>query len=312
MKWSTELVNQLVELVTYFRSHSIGWVLEVIGDIYTKKHGKGHYSMKLRNPEDELRIGEAEYKLAYMCELADAKTKRNVYQSFCYILSSSIFEMMMKAGTKQTGDFRVAYINLILKELFPLDNTPIEPKGSNLSNKLYSDEKYLMVLGMATQITMVIMLLANDSLYRGRFENMILVSSSANFDISICNARQGREIRNVLGSTRLIFMKILFILAYEMHREVLEEIRNETNSKCAFLSKKWFSNLYYFFSLRNTIVIILLFRIEMDISETYFEMKDFGNCENFSSLDNISLSYILFQFFQRCIYTVVHITMFQV
>jgi len=231
MKWSTEMVNQLVELVTYFRSHSIGWVLEVIGDSYTKKHGKLSYSMKIKNPEDEARIGEAEYKLAYMCELADAKTKRNVYQCFSSIISTSIFEMMMKAGIKSVGDFRLSYVNLILKEIFPINGYPV-----------YTNEKYLIVLGMATQITMSIMLLANDSLYRCRFESMILVSSSDNFDISICNAKQGREIRNVLGSHRLIFMKILFILAYEMHREVLEEIRNHTNAKCTFLSKKWFSS----------------------------------------------------------------------
>lgn len=227
IRWSSAMINDLINVVAYFKKNGIGETLEILGDYFIKRHIKKlsfeNYTMDFIDSIDADKINDGEYKLAFICELvnshANKKIKlssiskknkekkvyrdrnnfRNVYNCVSFMIKYSI-SRNLKFENKP--DNRIFYLTSIVREKISPD-------------KINRDE--VDVLMLSYYLTSEL-----KNIYENRpeivYQNSVLISNSENLDISICSDVQIREIMEILQTKRRLFVRFLLVLAFEISK----------------------------------------------------------------------------------------------
>lgn len=229
IRWTTDLIDDLVNVVAYFKKNKIGETLEILGDYFIKRHLKKlsfeNYTMDFVDSIDADKINDGEYKLAFICELvnshANKKIKltsiskknnekkvyryrnnfRNVYNCISFMIKYSI-SRNLKFENK--ADNRIFYLTSIIRE-------KISPDKQNIDK----DEVDVLVLSYYLTSELI-------NIYENHpknvYQNSVLISNSENLDISICSTVQIREIMEILQTRRTLFVRFLLVLAFEISK----------------------------------------------------------------------------------------------
>jgi hypothetical protein len=233
IRWSTKMVDDLVDIVTYLKRNKMGEILEVLGDYFIKKHAKkmqiDKYTMDFDDSIDADKIMDGEYKLAFICELVNsyANKKRkfrsfskkikkkklykdkkifnnNVFYCIAFLIKYCISHILKFSSNKI--DYRIFFLISVIKE-------KILPEYV-IQNK---EDTTLDVLNISYYLTSEMVSLSENK-PEIIYQNTSLLSNSENLDISICTNKQIREICSVLNTKRTIFARILLVLAFEISK----------------------------------------------------------------------------------------------
>jgi hypothetical protein len=229
IRWSSAMIDDLINVVAYFRKNKIGETLEILGDYFIKRHLKKlsfeNYTMDFIDSIDAHKINDGEYKLAFICELvnshANKKIKltsiskknkekkiyrdrnnfRNVYNCVSFMIKYSV-SRNLKFENKP--DNRIFYLTSIIRE-------KISPDRQNI----VKDEVDVLVLSYYLTSELI-------NIYENRpeiaYQNSVLLSNSENLDISICSNCQIREMMEILQTKRTLFVRFLLVLAFEISK----------------------------------------------------------------------------------------------
>lgn len=271
IKWSSGMVNDLCEVVRYLKGHEIGKVLEVLGNYFIKRHVKklqmDKYTMDFIEPIDSEKIGDGEYKLAFICELVSfyAKKKRK-YGSF----HSKTKDKKKEKKNKEKKDNN----NKTLKKA---EKVVILDKNDNYSTNVYScigfmikycishllkfhptkfdyktsylisivSEKIKLQESRRLELLQLIFYIVQELIeYKDDvYSNVSLISHCENLDLSICSNIEIREICEILKVKRSLFVRVLLVISYEFSKseDILHPLWLNRNVKCTSLAE--FSHL---------------------------------------------------------------------
>jgi len=230
LKWSTNMIDDLVNIISYFKKNRIGEMIEVLADYFIMRHSKKltleKYTMNFIDSVDTDKIGENEYKLAFVCELVNShankkrklktlyknKVKKEKFQDkadFTNVFNCLSF--MIKYSISHNLDFRsnkpdnriFFLISIIREKIFP--NFVVKNKedvdGLTLSYYLTSE-----IINIAQYNPEIV------------FQNSSLIANTENLDISICTNKQIREIMEIMKTKKTLFVRVLLVLAFEISK----------------------------------------------------------------------------------------------
>jgi len=230
LKWSTNMIDDLVNIISYFKKNRIGEMIEVLADYFIMRHSKKltleKYTMNFIDNVDTDKIGENEYKLAFVCELVNShankkrklktlyknKVKKEKFQDkadFTNVFNCLSF--MIKYSISHNLDFRsnkpdnriFFLISIIREKIFP--NFVVKNKedvdGLTLSYYLTSE-----IINIAQYNPEIV------------FQNSSLIANTENLDISICTNKQIREIMEIMKTKKTLFVRVLLVLAFEISK----------------------------------------------------------------------------------------------
>ncbi len=263
IKWSGDMVRDLVNIVNYLKKSHSGKTVEILADYFIKKQKKKlsieNYSMEFNDNVDAEKIGDGEYKLAYICELVNKKSKKgkeyvnNVYYCISFIMRFCISKILKY---RSKNDYRVFFLSYIIKEKILPDH--------KIQNK---DDKILEIINLAYYLTDEMVSLSksdetekfeeyrelDDRDKRGEIPeeiknnfycNRSLMSHCENLDITICDKKQIRELYSILKTRRTIFVRILLVLSFEISRTP------------NVLSKSWLNKFIKFNSHKDFLLLL--------------------------------------------------------
>ena len=267
IKWSGDMVRDLVNVISYLKKSDAGKTLEVLGDYFIKKQKKNlvieKYSMEFNDNVDAEKIGDGEYKLAYICELVNIhyrKEKRNQKQkkiNNIYYCVSFMMRYCISKILKYThkNDYRIFFLSYIIKEKI-LPEHKIENK----------DDKILEIINLAYYLTNEMVSISksdetekfeefkiekdiverkiDEEVTNSIYRNRSLISHCENLDIGICDKKQIRELYSILKTRRTIFIRILLVLSFEISRTK------------GVLSKSWLNKFVKFNSHKEFLLVL--------------------------------------------------------
>lgn len=219
IKWSSTLLQELNEIVTYLKKNSMGELLENLGNYFIKKHMKyiqiENYSMNFTEDViDPSIISDGEYKLAFICELIHIKKKKmiNVYKCIAYMINFSTKKKFNSSHLKSNN--KTFYIVSLLKDTLKIENTENLILGINLVQKIISNNKNVNLLSS-------------------------LFLQSQNLDISILSPVCVRNIKEILKTERTLYVRFLLILSYDIFKNplILKDISISFLDQYEFISK---------------------------------------------------------------------------
>ena len=274
--WSFQKIEDLCKIIHYLRSNNLGEILESLGDYFIEKHSKNltfeNYTMDFSDSIDTSKISNAEYKLAYICELVNSHSKkRNKFVSLNGKYSKKIREEKDYHNVYVCLSFMIKYsINKKLK----MENRKIDYKGFFLtslikekiaSNIIIKDKKdpFLDLLNISYFLTSELISECKDN-ENIVYKNTSLMSHCQNLDISIFTNKQIREICSILNTKRSLYARILLVLSYEILK-----MNN-------FLEPDWISKTVNFKNYEQFILLVtspstevLLFLTSRKINKEY-------------------------------------------
>ena len=267
IKWSGDMVRDLVNVISYLKKSDAGKTLEVLGDYFIKKQKKKlaieKYSMEFNDNVDAEKIGDGEYKLAYICELVNIshrkekrntkqKKNNNVYYCVSFMMKFSITKVLKYT---HKNDYRMFFLSHIIKEKI-LPEHKIENK----------DDKILEIINLAYYLTNEMVSISksdetekfeefkiekdieekkvDEEVTNSIYRNRSLISHCENLDIGICDKKQIRELYSILKTRRTIFVRILLVLSFEISRTK------------GVLSKSWLNKFVKFNSHKEFLLVL--------------------------------------------------------
>jgi hypothetical protein len=280
MKWSSGMIGELANVVDYFKRGGMGKTLEILADYFIERMKKKArietYAMEFHHENldvDSERIGQGEYKLAFICHLVNLRKnnrkksenkseknmkkerkEKNVYECLSVMIKYCIMKILKY---KEKRDYRIYFLSYIIKEnLIP--EHKIDEK----------DDKILEIITLAYYLTDELIKITNsDETHKfeefrnekdseiGKnnmnenmnsiYENRSLISHCENLDISICSRKQIRELYSILGTKRTIFVRILLVLAFEIIHRKSSINKSWLNRFVKFKNKKEFLTLMH-------------------------------------------------------------------
>lgn len=254
IKWTESLVGDLHDIMIYLKKNKIGELLEILADYYIHKHNSSYenYTMNFSDSFLADNISEAEFKLAFICEIAhkikyigkkygpkytNKKISYNIYTYFSNMIQYCVSEIF-HIEEKQ-NNYKIYYLNNILKQKLCKEHI----------NLAYGLTKYLIDI-------------TNDLPHIINYNTSLLLWSQ-NFKIDLLSFEEIREIMEILGIRRSLFVRILFILA-----------ENLSQKKTDNLNYLWISKHISFTDYDSFLNVITYPLIEIIIFITAFKLED--------------------------------------
>ena len=230
--WSSVMIEDLCNIVDYLKKNKIGETLEKLADYFIEKHSKylriEDYTMAFSESINTDKIKNAEFKLAYICELVNSHSNKkykikslsyrnterknykeikkvnNVYTCLSFMIKYTISKKLDLKNNKV--DYKTFYLTNIIKDkIFP---------NSIIKNK---DDPFLDVLNISYFLTKELIYFT-DKDKTLIYKNISLVSNAENIDISICSEKQIMELKSILKTKRTLYIRILLLLSYEISK----------------------------------------------------------------------------------------------
>lgn len=231
LKWSTDMIHDLVTIVSYFKQNKLGEMLEVLGDHFINRHSKKlsfeNYTMDFVESVDADKINNGEYKLAFICELVNSQANKkrklkplyknklkkkeifrdksnfnNVYNCLAFMIKYSISRNLDFRSNKP--DNRIFFLTSVIREnLFP--------------EYIIRNKDDVDVLTLSYYLTSEIINVCQHR-HETIYEITCLMANTENLDISICSNKQIREIMDILKTRKTLFARILLVLAFEISK----------------------------------------------------------------------------------------------
>jgi len=195
IQWSTYLINDLCDIIKYLKKNKLGEVLEKLADYFIKKHSKyltiENYTMSFSDTMDITKITDAEYKLAFICELASfKKIKKDIYSCLAFMITYCI-RKKFKISPKKP-DYKTLFLISLLKE--------------NIANK---EDIFNISYFLTSQLIEF-----KDDIY----QNQSLILNTQNIDISMFSGKQVSEMCSILKTKRTLYVRVLLVLSYEISK----------------------------------------------------------------------------------------------
>lgn len=285
--WSSGMVEDLCNIVNYLKKNKIGETLEKLADYFIEKHSKylriEDYTMAFSDSINPDKIKDAEFKLAYICELVNSHSNKkykikslsqknkkikhykeirkfnNVYTSLSFMIKYTISKKLHLKNNKV--DYKTFFLTNIIKDkIFP---------DLIIKNK---DDPFLDVLNISYFLTKEIISFTDkdiDLIYK----NTSLILNAENIDMSICSEKQVMELKSILKTRRTLYVRILLVLSFEISK--IENI----------LDSLWVTRSIYFENYEQFISVITSPLIETLIFLT--SQKITSDSENNFDSENI-------------------------
>ena len=259
IKWNAQSIHDLFEVVIYFKKNKIGHILECLGDYFIKKHLKHmsikNYTMDFANETsvkedikiyDITMIKDAEYKLAFICEIAslyyvsfdknfEKSSKnptrhenrfKNVYKCIEYMIKYCICKHKSYFSNTQKPDFIGSYLTNVLRDIL-IPGKKIE-KESPYFNILYFS--YFLVLEIIKSEK------RNPTIV---YNLTSLITETQFLDLSILPTNIRRNLHDILKTKKTLYIRFLLILTNELLKNkhvfdqewLTEQIRFNTKEK---------------------------------------------------------------------------------
>ncbi len=283
--WSTPMITDLVYIVNFLKNHTIGAIVELLANSFIDKHSQklslDNYSMVIQHDSDKNVITEAEYKLAYICELVflygymkkkkdKMKNKKkkiklylasNVFFCFGYMLASSI-HLIVKFKHFML-DNKLSFLNNVLYNTFSnssfSNNSNFNTNSSNTNyNTNLSDKLLLSSFNISSNLTLELLLMQSELFNIYDMHSLLLSTEIMKTDI--CNEKISRDIRNILDTKKILYFKVLFVLSYEIYKNADIINKSWIYRKIHLLNEADFLCLFND-SLVETLIFITAYRL---------------------------------------------------
>lgn len=208
MKWSSKMLEDVNEIVSYLKRNTLGIMLENFANYYMAKHEKyfmfENYSMNFANDIiDPSNISDGEYKLAFICELIylrcrnkKEKIPKNIYEYFASMIRYCIRKKFTYLGFSTAkmnygGNYLISLLKEQFKDIPNSDNYEIFSFSYFLIKEIMIDKRDITLL---TSLT----------------------SHAENLDISLLNFSCRRSMYEILNTKRTLYLRFLLILTLEI------------------------------------------------------------------------------------------------
>ena len=270
--WSSNMVEDLCDIVNYLKKNKSGEIIEYLADYFIEKHSKylkiEDYTMAFTDSLAADKIGDGEYKLAYICELVHSFSKKyynfkslsnknkdkknykdeikNVYTCFAFMIKYSISKKLV---LKNKIDYKGFYLTNLIKD-------KIVPESKVKDKK----DPFLEILNLSYFLTTELIFFTNKD-PNIVYKNTSLILNTQNLDISICDEKQIMELRSILKTKRTLYVRIMLVLSFE-----ISKLKN-------ILDPLWMAKSIYFENYENFVYVLTSPLIETLIFLTSEKIK---------------------------------------